>query len=122
MTEFPEKPKASDISVRKVSVLRGRARDEATKQGLKEDDLVIVRTIIESGLPEYRLEKIEGEPLKFLEEKYLNVKTYPAEKTDAWLSKLGNHLRFSKSKNTKQVREELLRVGEGKEVQECPSK
>lgn len=55
----------NDHVIRKVSVLRGRAKDEAEKMGLSPNDLVIVTTILHP-LPEYRLEKIEGDPITFL--------------------------------------------------------
>lgn len=54
-----------DTRIRKVKVLKGRARVEAEKQKLAPDDLVIVTTTIGS-LPEYRIEKIEGDPVSFL--------------------------------------------------------
>lgn len=57
----------SDYTIRKVKVLQGRAKEEAEKQGLSPEDLVIVTTTIEEGsLPEYRLEKVEGDPVSFL--------------------------------------------------------
>ncbi len=55
----------NDIVIRKVSVLRGRAKDEAERQGLDPDDLVIVTTSVHP-LPEYHLEKIEGSPVSYL--------------------------------------------------------
>lgn len=54
-----------DIRIRKVKVLQGRAKDEATKQDLAPDDLVIVKTSVNS-LPEYSIEKIDGDPVSFL--------------------------------------------------------
>ncbi len=54
-----------DIRIRKVKVLQGRAKDEAEKNGLATDDLVIVTTSVNS-LPEYHVEKIEGDPVSFL--------------------------------------------------------
>ena len=58
---------SSDVSIRKVKVLRGRARDEAERQNLEPEDLVIVTTEVSKGsLPEYRLEKVEGDPVSFL--------------------------------------------------------
>ncbi len=51
--------------IRKVSVLRGRAKDEAEKQGLDPDDLVIVTTSLHP-LPEYHIEKVIGGPVSFL--------------------------------------------------------
>ena len=54
-----------DIRIRKVKVLKGRAKVEAEKKKLAPDDLVIVTTSIGS-LPEYRIEKIDGDPVSFL--------------------------------------------------------
>lgn len=54
-----------DVRFRKVKVLQGRARDLAEQQGLKENDLVVVRTTIGS-LPNYEIEKVEGNPVEFL--------------------------------------------------------
>ena len=51
--------------IRKVKVLKGRAKDEAMKLGLDPDDLVIV-TVTTHPLPEYHLEKIEGDPVSYL--------------------------------------------------------
>ncbi len=53
------------MSIRKVKVLQGRAKDEAKRQGLGPDDLVIVTTSVHS-LPEYHIEKIEGDPVSHL--------------------------------------------------------
>lgn len=59
----------SDIQVRKVGVLSGRARETAEEAGYAEDDLVIVRVHIkEHSLPDYTLEKITGNPLEYLQE------------------------------------------------------
>ncbi len=54
-----------DVCIRKVKVLQGRARSEAEKQNLKPDDLVILKTSVNS-LPEYSVEKIEGDPVSYL--------------------------------------------------------
>lgn len=54
-----------DVRFRKVKALQGRARDEALKQHLSENDLVVVRTTIGS-LPEYEIEKVSGDPIQFL--------------------------------------------------------
>jgi hypothetical protein len=57
----------SDFSIRKVKVLQGRAKAEAEKQGLNSEDLVIVKTSVKSGsLPNYHIEKIEGDPVSYL--------------------------------------------------------
>ena len=54
-----------DVRFRKVNSLQGRAKDEALKQHLNENDLVVVRTTIGS-LPEYEIEKVSGDPIQFL--------------------------------------------------------
>lgn len=51
--------------IRKVKVLKGRAKDEAVNLGLDPDDLVIV-TVTTNPFPEYQLEKVEGDPISFL--------------------------------------------------------
>jgi hypothetical protein len=56
---------AYDIRIRKVKVLQGRLKNEAQKQNLNPDDLVIVKTSVNS-LPEYQIEKIVGDPVSFL--------------------------------------------------------
>lgn len=59
-----------DVCIKKVKMLHDRAREEANKQGLDENDLVFIRTTIQSGsLPKYELEKIEGSPIIYLENK-----------------------------------------------------
>ncbi len=56
-----------DARIRKVKVLQGRAKAEADKQNLNPNDLVIVRTSIHSNsLPEYHIEKVDGDPVSFL--------------------------------------------------------
>ena len=55
----------NDTVIRKVSVLRGRAKDEAERQGLDPDDLVIVTTSVHP-LPEYHIEKVVGDPVSYL--------------------------------------------------------
>lgn len=54
-----------DMRIRKVSVLQGRAKDEAVRMGLSPDDLIILTTSVNS-LPEYHIEKIEGNPISYL--------------------------------------------------------
>ena len=51
----------NDPKIKKVNTLAGRAREEAKKMGLSDNDLVIVRTQINS-LPSFSLEKITGNP------------------------------------------------------------
>jgi len=55
----------SDVRIRKVKSLQGRARDLAIEQNLNEEDLVVIKTKIGS-LPQFKIEKIEGDPLEFL--------------------------------------------------------
>ena len=57
--------KCVDIRIRKVKVLKGKAKTEAEKQGLSPDDLVIVTTKI-NDLPEYSIEKVVGDPVSYL--------------------------------------------------------
>lgn len=57
----------ANVGIRKVKVLRGRAKEEAEEKGLHPDDLVIVTTIISlNSLPEYHVEKIVGDPVSYL--------------------------------------------------------
>ena len=57
---------SSDIRIRNVKVLQGRAKAEADKLGLTLDDLVILTTTYTDSLPEYHIEKIDGDPVSFL--------------------------------------------------------
>ncbi|MCW4008971.1 MAG: hypothetical protein NWF09_09840 [Candidatus Bathyarchaeota archaeon] len=54
-----------DKRIRKVKVLRGSLKEEALKQGLSPDDLVIVTASV-NPLPEYHVEKVEGDPVSYL--------------------------------------------------------
>ena len=66
-------PKGKDICIRKVKVLGFRARAECDRQGLDDNDLVEVETIIKAGtIPQYVINKIEGSPMDWLDKKYLN--------------------------------------------------
>lgn len=56
---------SEDIGIRKVKFLQGRAKDEADKQSLQLDDLVLLTTSVNS-LPEYHMEKIIGDPVSYL--------------------------------------------------------
>ncbi|MBI5000186.1 MAG: hypothetical protein HZB92_01470 [Euryarchaeota archaeon] len=67
---MPEDASPDDVRIRKVKVLGDRARAQALQQGLGDNDLVLVRTVIGS-LPEYKITKIEGSPIQFLQDKYL---------------------------------------------------
>jgi len=57
-----------DVRFRRVSVLGDRALAEAKRQGLDDNDIVIVKTIItkEHPLPVYKITKVEGSPTEFL--------------------------------------------------------
>ena len=58
---------ALDARIKQVKVLHGSAKGKAMRQGLKPDDLVIVTTRVKLLLlPEYHVEKIEGDPVSFL--------------------------------------------------------
>jgi len=61
--------------IRKVRALGDRARKQAEAQGLSDDDIVIVNTIIDGGLPNYKITKIEGSPTDFLDRYYLGRKS-----------------------------------------------
>jgi len=54
-----------DMRIKKVKVLQGRAREEAEKMHLAPDDLVVLTTTVNS-LPEYHIEKIDGDPVSYL--------------------------------------------------------
>ncbi len=58
--------KYSDIRIRKVKILRGRAREAADNAGAADDDLVILKTSEYHSQPTYVAEKIEGDPTGFL--------------------------------------------------------
>lgn len=49
----------SNIRIRKVKVLKGRAKEEARKKGLNPNDLVLVTTTTS-------IEKIDGDPVSYL--------------------------------------------------------
>ena len=65
MTIPPYGENGPDVRIRKVKVLQGRLRARADSMGLSPEDLVIVTTSIGS-LPEYHIEKIEGDPVSYL--------------------------------------------------------
>lgn len=58
--------KMSDTRIVKVSILKGRPKIEAERQGLSPDDLVVVTVSTIDGFPEYHIEKVEGDPTSFL--------------------------------------------------------
>lgn len=57
--------KSKNVRIRKVNVLQGRAREKTEEKDLKPNDLVIVRTTVDS-VPQYEVEKIEGGPVSYL--------------------------------------------------------
>lgn len=58
---------AETLTIRKVKVLKGRAKDECDKQQLQPEDLVIVKTTYNrDSPPEYSVEKLEGDPISAL--------------------------------------------------------
>jgi len=57
--------------IRKVGVLRHRARKQADDMGLSENDLVLVETDLSTGFPVFTITKIEGSPIEFLKKHYL---------------------------------------------------
>ena len=56
-----------DLELKKFKSLQGRAREEALKKynNIKDNDLVLVTTKVNS-LPIYEIEKVKGDPVKFL--------------------------------------------------------
>ena len=60
-----EKEMSVDMRIKKVKVLQGRAREQAEKMKLAPDDLVVLTTSVNS-LPEYKIEKIDGDPVSYL--------------------------------------------------------
>ena len=59
----------SDVSIRKVKILKGKAREAAMAIGAKEEDLVILRTSEYHSEPTYTAEKIEADPVSYLTRK-----------------------------------------------------
>lgn len=57
----------ADFEIKKFKSLQGRARDAALEKykDIKDNDLVVVTTRVNS-LPTYEIEKIDGDPLKYL--------------------------------------------------------
>jgi hypothetical protein len=64
-----------DPKIRRVKVLGDRAKAAALKIGCKDEDLVLVTTIIKPNtLPEYKIEKVIGSPTDWLLERAKRVK------------------------------------------------
>lgn len=55
----------ADIRIKKVAVLSSEMQIQAYEKGFKDDDLVLVRTIL-NPFPEHEIIKIEGSPAQFL--------------------------------------------------------
>ena len=56
----------SDVRIRKVRILQGKAREAATAVATSPDDLVLLRTSRYHSEPTYTAEKIEGDPTLYL--------------------------------------------------------
>lgn len=61
-----DKETYSDVRIRKVRILKGKAREAAEAVGAKDDDLVILRTSEYHSEPTYTAEKVEGDPVSYL--------------------------------------------------------
>jgi hypothetical protein len=61
-TATPEKAPEGSPTIRKVSILRGRAREAAEKTGAKGEDLVLMWWSVD----EVRVERIVGDPVSWL--------------------------------------------------------
>lgn len=59
----------SDIRIRKVKILNGRAREAAMAIGANEDDLVILKTSQYHSPPKYDVEIVKGDPVSYLMKK-----------------------------------------------------
>jgi hypothetical protein len=62
----PTEEEYSDIRIRKVRILQGKAREAAEAVGASEEDLVILTTSRYHSQPTYTAEKIVGDPTVFL--------------------------------------------------------
>lgn len=69
-----EKEIYSDVCIRKVRILKGKAREAAESVGAKDDDLVILRTSEYHSEPTYTAEKIKGDPVGYLIEYFMKKK------------------------------------------------
>jgi len=56
----------SDIRVRKVRILQGKAKEAAEQAGASDEDLVILKTSRYHSQPNYEVERIEGDPTLYL--------------------------------------------------------
>lgn len=59
--------KNTDSEIKKFKSLQGRAREAALEKykSINDNDLIVVTTRVNS-LPIYEIEKIDGDPLKYL--------------------------------------------------------
>ncbi|MEM3622788.1 MAG: hypothetical protein QXR76_03340 [Candidatus Bathyarchaeia archaeon] len=74
------------VRIRKVCALHGKAEEQAKKQGLNPNDLVIVETIFVKGSPpQYHIKKIVGDPISLTS---LNSNFYCCVMRENYLSKL----------------------------------
>ena len=57
----------ADFELKKFKSLQGRAREAALQKyvDIKDNDIVVVTTRVNS-LPTYEIEKVSGDPLKYL--------------------------------------------------------
>jgi hypothetical protein len=62
----PNEEEYSDLRIRKVKILQGKAREAAEAVGAGEDDLVILTTSRYHSQPTYKAEKIVGDPTVYL--------------------------------------------------------
>lgn len=56
----------SDIRIRKVKILNGRAKEAAIAAGATDEDLVILKTSQYHSLPKYTVEIVKGDPVSYL--------------------------------------------------------
>jgi hypothetical protein len=70
------KLKPTDVHIKTVRVLGGRAYAEAKRKGCDDEDLVIVRTFVtmRHPLPRYEIEKIVGSPTQYLFDRTFGTK------------------------------------------------
>jgi hypothetical protein len=63
-----------DMVIRRVGILGGRLKQQALDMGCNEKDIVLVTTTIPEGggLPVFKVEKIEGSPVEWLQKKFLD--------------------------------------------------
>jgi hypothetical protein len=67
--KYFEKP---DMRIKRVGILGGRLKQQALDAGFKENDIVLVTTKLDTGFPVFDLEKVEGSPVEWLQNRFLN--------------------------------------------------